>query len=229
VHTAENGEEGIKKATQVIPDLIVTDIMMPVMSGIEMAKAAFVNDTIRHIPIIFLTAKGNPDNQLEGIQLGAIDYLIKPVDIDILKSKIDNHIRIIRLNREKMRNIYLQTTDENIENTVDADFIKKAQKIILKSISDTSFDVSKLASDMALSKIQLHRRFKSVMDVSPGEFIRLTRLKTAYQHLTSGINNVSEIVLMTGFENHSHFTKIVKKQFGKTPQQIITENKNIKT
>lgn len=228
IHTAENGEEGIKKAIQVLPDLIVTDIMMPIMSGIKMVKAAFENESIKHIPIIFLTAKGSLDSQLEGMQTGAIDYIIKPVDIDMLKSKIDNHIRIIRLNREKNRRLYLQANNVSTENTIDADFVNKAQEIILKSISEASFDVSKLAFELSLSKIQLHRRFKSVMDVSPGEFIRLTRLKVAYQHLTAGINNVSEIVLMTGFENHSHFTKIVKQQFGKTPQQIIIESKKQK-
>lgn len=226
VYIAENGDEGLKNAKQYLPDIIMSDVMMPIMNGIEMARRIAETDTIKHIPLIFLTAKGNIESQLEGIQLGAVDYIIKPVDLDLLKSKINNQIRIIRVNQERTRNLYLHSEKQDTNQCIDNQLIEKAEEIVVSNMSDMSFDVTKLASEMALSKMQLHRRFKSIMDVSPGEFIRLTRLKKAYSHLTAGVNNVSEIVLMTGFENHSHFSKIIKQHFGKTPHQIIAESKN---
>lgn len=225
VYIAENGDEGLKNAKQYLPDIIMSDVMMPIMNGIEMARKIAETDAIKHIPLIFLTAKGNFESQLEGIELGAVDYIIKPVDLDLLKSKINNQIRIIRVNQERTRKIYLHSEKHEANQCIDNQFIEKAEETVVSNMSDMSFDVTKLASEMALSKMQLHRRFKSIMDVSPGEFIRLTRLKKAYAHLTAGINNVSEIVLMTGFENHSHFSKIIKQHFGKTPQQIIADSK----
>ena len=226
VYIAENGDEGLKNAKQYLPDIIMSDVMMPIMNGIEMARRIAETDAVKHIPLIFLTAKGSIESQLEGIQLGAVDYIIKPIDLDLLKSKINNQIRIIRVNQERTRKLYLHSEKQEINKCVDNQLIEKAEGIVVSNMSDMSFDVTKLASEMALSKMQLHRRFKSIMDVSPGEFIRLTRLKKAYSHLTAGINNVSEIVLLTGFENHSHFSKIIKQHFGKTPQQIIAECKH---
>ncbi|MEI7676125.1 MAG: two-component regulator propeller domain-containing protein [Bacteroidales bacterium] len=226
VYTAQNGEEGFQKAKIQNPDIIVSDIMMPVMDGIELAKLVFLNESTKHIPIIFLSAKGTLQNQFDGIQTGAVDYIVKPVDVDILKSKIHNQIRVIRANRERIRNLYLHSAETVIENTDESEFISKAQSIITANMSNNQFDVSLLASEMACSKMQLHRRFKTIMDTSPGEFIRLTKLKVAYNYLTSGSYNVSEIVMMCGFENHSHFTKMIKQHFGKTPKNIILETKN---
>lgn len=227
VYVAEDGESGLKTALQKVPDIIVTDVMMPVMNGIEMVKQLVEHETTRHIPIIFLTAKGSIENQLEGVQSGAVDYMVKPVDLEMLRTKIDNQARVIRLNREKVKLNYMNSLSEdrkdNNEGRIsqEEEFIRKAESIIQQYLSDTKFDVQKLASEMATSKTQLHRRFRSVMDVSPGEFIRLTKLKKAYFFLSEGIYNVSEVVFQTGFENHSHFTKLFKKYYGRTPQQLI--------
>ena len=228
VYTAENGEIGFQCAKKQNPDIIISDIMMPVMNGLEMAKLVFSTDSTKHIPFIFLTAKGSVENQFEGVKTGATDYIIKPVDVDILKSKIKNQIQIIRANRERVRSIYLHSEENVVDYTDESQFILKAQTIITANMSNSSFDVTVLASEMANSRMQLHRKFKAIMDTSPGEFIRLTKLKVAYSYLTSGKYNVSEIVLLCGFENHSHFTKMIKQHFGKTPQAILTESKTKK-
>ena len=226
VYTAENGEIGFQLAKKQNPDIIISDIMMPVLNGLDMAKLIFSNDSTKHIPFIFLTAKGSIENQFEGVKTGATDYIVKPVDVDILKSKITNQIQIIRANRERVRSIYLHSEESVVENPEESQFIIKAQAIITANLSNNNFDVSMLASEMANSRMQLHRKFKAIMDTSPGEFIRLTKLKIAYSYLTSGQYNVSEIVLLCGFENHSHFTKMIKQHFGKTPQAILTESKS---
>ena len=226
VYKAENGEEGFLKAKQLVPDIIVSDIMMPVMDGLEMAKLIFSNEATKHIPFLFLSAKGSTQNQFEGINTGAVDYIVKPVDMDMLKSKIYNQIRIIRANRERVRNLYLHSAENVTDNSDESEFISKAQTIISKNLSNNLFDVTILASEMACSKMQLHRRFKAIMDTSPGEFIRLTKLKIAYSFLLSGNYNVSEIIVLCGFENHSHFTKMIKQHFGKTPRTIIGESKD---
>lgn len=226
VYTAENGEDGFQKSKQFIPDLIVSDIMMPVMDGLEMAKMIYTNESTKHIPVLFLSAKGSLENQFEGINIGAVDYIIKPVDLDMLKSKINNHIHIIRSNRERVRNLYLHSSEPVADTSEENEFISRAHQIISENLSNSLFDVTLLASEMACSKMQLHRRFKAIMDTSPGEFIRLTKLKIAYNYLVSGSHNVSEIVLLCGFENHSHFTKMIKQHFGKTPRVIIAESKD---
>ena len=225
VYTAENGETGFHTAKKQNPDIIISDIMMPVMNGLEMAKMIYTTDSTRHIPFIFLTAKGSVENQFEGVKTGATDYIVKPVDVDILKSKINNQIQIIKANRERVRSMYLHSEESVAEHPDESQFILKAQEIITANLSNTNFDVSVLASEMANSRMQLHRKFKAIMDTSPGEFIRLTKLKIAYSYLTSGQYNVSEIVVLCGFENHSHFTKMIKQHFGKTPQTILTESK----
>ena len=227
VLTAKNGKEGLDAAFEVIPDLIISDIMMPVMDGYEMCKLIKNDERTSHIPIIMLTARTSEEKQLEGLETGANDYITKPFNSEILVRKIGNLLDI----RDKMREKFWATGNpiESIisrnSNAAEQQFLEKLFQIIDNNIDNENFDVDNIVKEMTMSRAQLFRKIKAITDQTVAEFVYSYRLhKSADMLLYSG-KSVSEVCYSVGFKNPSHFTTRFKKQFGVSPSDYVLKHK----
>jgi signal transduction histidine kinase/ligand-binding sensor domain-containing protein/DNA-binding response OmpR family regulator len=221
--TAKDGEEGLNIAVQTIPDLIITDVMMPVLSGIELCKRLRSQVITSHIPIIILSAKTNINEQIEGIVKGADVYMIKPFNVDILKVQVQ---RLIHL-KQSIYSKYLKETtlipQDAVTNKLDDEFMKKVMAFIEENLTNSDLNVDQLANCVSLSKVQTYRKVKAISGLSIVEFIRTVRLKKAAQLVLEGSLNFSEIAFETGFSTPSYFSKCFHDHFGKTPSEFAME------
>lgn len=220
VYTASDGEEGLKIALEVIPDLVLTDLMMPAMDGIQLAEVIKNDERTSHIPIILLTAKNEPQSRLEGLKTGADDYLTKPFSTEELKIRIANLIRVRKKLAEKYSERIVIFPDTNEERSLDEKFLSKAFQLVENQLSDFSLTVEKLADDIGLSRKQLFRKIKALTGLSPIEFIRDIRLKKAADMIRQKSDTVSQIGYASGFSDPSYFAKCFKKKFGMTPSEF---------
>ena len=217
VYQADNGLEGYEIAQNKMPDIIVTDIMMPVMDGIEMTKKLAGDASTDHIPIILLTAKSSDEAMLEGLEVGAVDYIIKPFSPDVLVHKIKN-ITSTRLRfKEKFKQEIILQPKEVTITSQEEKFLSKAMEVIEKHISDPAFDVSAFVSEMAMSRSVLYRKLDAVIGTSANEFIRQIRLKRAAQLLQTNQMKIADVSYAVGFNDPQYFSKCFSKEFGKTP------------
>ncbi|MEO1487291.1 MAG: response regulator [Bacteroidota bacterium] len=216
---AKNGEEGFKKALAQIPDIIISDIMMPIKNGVEMTQELKTNELTSHVPIILLTAKAGDENELKGIQSGADDYITKPFKNVLLKSKMENLLRI----RDKMRTRYSQEVilkPKDIAITPpDEHLLERIQSVLDEYLMKSSFSTEDFAAALGFSRMQLHRKLKALTGLSATEFIRSQRLKLAAQILENSEANVSEVCYQIGFNNLSYFAKCFKEVYGVSPSQ----------
>jgi signal transduction histidine kinase/ligand-binding sensor domain-containing protein/DNA-binding response OmpR family regulator len=222
---AENGQIGLDLALQKLPDLILTDVKMPVMNGLELCKYIKKDLKTSHIPLMMLSAKAMVKDKLEGIDSGADMYLSKPFDMDILKSSLAQLIssRQIMFNR-----YYTGITKETREKTttLDNEFIQKVLVFINENINESELSVEGLASKVFLSRSQLYRKIKTLTGVSVNEFIRNIRLEKAKELIELGDNNINEISYKVGFTSSSYFTKCFKAKFGHLPTQYPNSSKD---
>jgi signal transduction histidine kinase/ligand-binding sensor domain-containing protein/DNA-binding response OmpR family regulator len=221
VITAENGQEGFEKAVENIPDVIVSDVMMPVMDGFELCRTLKADERTSHIPVILLTARAEDESRVEGYEMGADGFIPKPFQMARLEARMRNLIE----SRNKLRQIFgKRLTMEPSEvsmNSIDETFIKKAIDVIEKYISEPELNVEMLCSKLGMSRSQAFRKFKAITDLSPVEFIRMIRVKRSAQLLTQRVGNISEIAYMVGFSDLDYFRKCFKEQFGVTPSKYI--------
>ena len=215
--TAENGAIGMQMALEQVPDLIISDVMMPVKDGIALTKALKEDERTSHIPIILLTAKAGDQNKLTGIDVGADDYISKPFNQKILKSKAANLIAL----RKKLRSRYSQEVilkpKDIAINSVDEQFLEKMQAVLDKQLVDSSFSAASFSKSLHMSRMQLHRKLKALTGLTTTEFIRSQRLKLAVQILRDSDINVSEVGYSVGFNDHAYFTKCFKEAYQTTP------------
>lgn len=222
---AKDGSEGLKIALDLIPDLIVSDIMMPSMDGIEMLKALRNNDKSNHIPVILLTSLHNEAQVLESYEVGADDYITKPFSPSILNARIQN----LLLSRKKMWEQYKQSENLNeyeeklSENPQKQAFIKKVNEIIMAHIADSEFNIEILAEELKMSVNQLFRKVKALMDTTPYNLIIQIRMTHAAQLLKGGNHNVSEIAFAVGYQELSNFSRAFKKYFNVSPRDFLTK------
>jgi len=224
VLTATNGAEGLTVALEKIPDIIVSDVMMPVMDGFDFCKKVKSDERTSHIPVILLTAKSSDENQIEGYETGADAYISKPFQMANLLARMKNLID----SRNKLREIFgkrlsLEPSDISM-NSIDEVFIRKAIDLIEKNISETELNVEMLCSKIGMSRSQAFRKFKAITNLSPVEFIRMIRIKRAAQLLIQKCGTISEIAYMVGFSDQDYFRKCFKDQFGITPSKFIENN-----
>lgn len=216
---AANGEEGINIAIAQLPDLILSDVMMPVKDGIALTQELKQHELTSHIPIILLTAKTGDDNELTGIDSGADDYISKPFNNALLKSKMANVLR----NRQKMRERYSQEVVLKPQDIAiappDALLLARIQTVMDGNIREASFSTEDFAKKLGFSRMQLHRKLKALTGLSATEFIRSQRLKLAAKMLEQSEATVSEICYQTGFNNLSYFAKCFKEAYGVPPSQ----------
>ncbi|MBN2348129.1 MAG: tetratricopeptide repeat protein [Bacteroidales bacterium] len=216
---APNGKDGYKMAREYVPDIIISDIMMPAMSGIQLVDKIKNDVTTSHIPIILLTAKNDIGTRLNSFEKGADDYISKPFDSAILKSRVENLLRLRKQLVEKFsKQFQLQPREISIENA-DQKFLQEAIFIIEKHISNPNLNVELLAMELGVSRTQLYRKLNALTDYPAKHFIRIIRLKRAAQILKQGQNNIAEVMDATGFSNYSFFNNCFKEYFGKYPKE----------
>ena len=222
IKEASNGESGIKKAVKYIPDIIISDIMMPKTDGIELCNTLKNDERTSHIPVIILTAKSGDTNEIKGLKTGADDYVVKPFNSDKLKIRVEKLIEL----RQKLQQRYSNNFELNdIKTTpVDQQFLTKLATVLNEHISDSSFNSKDLAKKMLLSRMQLHRKLKAITGFSTTEFIRNERLKLAINLLKDSDQTISEIAYQIGFNSPSYFIKCFKDVYKTTPSEFYSKN-----
>ncbi len=220
VQEAVNGKQGLQMAIDLVPDLIITDVMMPEMSGTELCTELRQEIATSHIPIIMLTAKAERDEKMAGLETGADEYLTKPFDTLELQVRSRNLIRQRQLLRERFAGEFVFKPSEVSVNSVDQDFLQKVLDTIENQLDDETFSVVELSQTMALSRSQLHRKLKALTNKSPNQIIRDMRLQRAHDLLEKKAGNASEVAFMVGFNSLAYFSKCFKDRFGKPPSEV---------
>ena len=226
IYEASNGGEGIKAAAEKTPDLIISDIMMPSIDGIEFCRRIKSDWQTSDIPVILLTAKASSESKIEGLEIGADDYLTKPFDSRELFTRIKNLLEQRMRLREKYSKDLNVLTGANRLSKTDDDFIKKALELIEKNLDKTNFGTEELARQLYVSRTQLHRKILSITEQAPGEFIRLIKLKHAAKLLIKGELSITQIAYEIGFSSPAQFTRAFTKQFNCLPSEFSSRNKS---
>jgi signal transduction histidine kinase/CheY-like chemotaxis protein len=222
---AENGKEGYELAIKYIPDVIISDLLMPVMGGDIFCKKIKKDERTSHIPFILLTAVTAKESEKEALKAGVDDYITKPFDINILKLKADNLLSLRNTLREKYKNdILLQPSPITLVSP-DEKFLKKAVDIIEKNISDPDFDIETFSSEVGVSRMQLYRKLEALTNMTVKEFIRDIRIKRAAQLLEQNKITVSEVIYHVGFRDMAYFRKCFREQYGASPSEYAAKFK----
>ncbi|MBN1155322.1 response regulator [candidate division KSB1 bacterium] len=219
---AENGAIGHKKANKIIPDLIICDIKMPVLSGTELCKMLRDDEKTAHIPVILLTAYSTNDFKIEGLNKGADAYLTKPFSVDVLEAQIANLLesrRKLRINFS--RKIQLEPQKVDIEDT-DAKFLQLVMDTIEKHMSDNELNADFLSKKVGMSRMQLYRKLRALTNQTVHEFIRSIRLKRAVQLLEQRRMTITEVAYEVGFNDLTYFARCFRKQYHKSPSEYIS-------
>ena len=225
---ANDGVEGLEKAKEYMPDVVVSDIMMPKMDGLEMLDRLRNDFQTSHIPIILLSAKSSVESQLEGMKYGADSYITKPFSPDILKAQIENLIlqrkRLAEHFSIEKRVISLSPT-EVVITSKDEEFLKKVMEIVEENISNTDFNIDQIASYAGLGRSTFFKKVKGLTGMSPVELVREMRIKRAHQLLISGEYSISEIAFQTGFNSAAYFSTCFKEKYNQTPSEYLLSRK----
>jgi signal transduction histidine kinase/DNA-binding response OmpR family regulator/ligand-binding sensor domain-containing protein len=221
---AANGADGLKLALQHQPDLVITDVMMPVMNGIELCRQMKSHLALNHIPVVILTAQTAPENKLIGYQTGADAYVEKPFNMEFLRIRIQNLLQAQEKTREKvLRDLITQPGEISIHSDDDR-MMEKLKDLLEENISNPDFDVESLSQEFSLSRFHFSRKIKQITGLSPKEIINSYRLKRAGQILQQNKLTVSEIAYMVGFDHPNSFSRAFKKYFNMTPTEYLSQN-----
>lgn len=224
---AKNGIEGLALATELIPDIIISDVMMPEMDGIELLGKIKSDDRTNHIPVILLTARKEEEHVIEGLEIGADDYITKPFNNSILRARIKNMLQ----SRKKMWDVFekskniSETTPDNNYISRNEPFIEKMTDIVVKNMANPEFDLEAFASQLKMSSGQLTRKSKAIMNMTPYNFIINIRMTKAAEMMKSSDKNITEIAFETGYQELSNFSRAFTKFFGKSPSQYLKDLK----
>jgi YesN/AraC family two-component response regulator len=218
---ATNGSEGFNSIISHMPDLIISDILMPEMSGIELCDKLKKDIRTSHIPVILLTARTADENKMEGFQSGADDYITKPFNMSLLIARINNILTIHLSLRRKYKNEELIQPDEVNVSSIDKQFMEKVKTIVEENYTNHLFGVKELSDEIGISRRHLLFKLKNLVDMTATNYIKVFRLKKAAQLLANKKASISEIVYETGFNDISYFGKCFTKYFGKNPSTYI--------
>ena len=215
--TAKNGEEGVDLAIEKVPDIIISDIMMPIKNGIELCNILKADERTSHIPIILLTAKAGEENEIEGIKTGADDYVTKPFHEDLLLLRVEKLVESRKnLQKRYSQEVILRPKDIAI-TPIDEQFLERMQKVLDEKLVESSFSIEDFSKAVGMSRMQLHRKLKALTGLSASEFIRSQRLKLAAQLLKKSEINVSQVGYSVGFNDHAYFSKCFREMYHTTP------------
>lgn len=218
---AKDGISGLEKAQQYLPELIISDVMMPGIDGYELCRKIKTDSKTNHIPVILLTAKVSPDDLKEGLLTGADYYMTKPFDAEMLLLRVNN---IVKSRKQyegfiENSNILLAPKKVNLE-TSEEEFLKQALRCIEDNMSNPEFGVEAFGEAMGISRMQLYRKLKVLTGSSANEFIKSMRMKRASQLLEIGDLNIAEVTYEVGFNDLKHFRACFKREFGVNPSQF---------
>lgn len=219
VFDAANGREGLEMARQHMPDVIVCDVMMPEMNGLEVVRALKSNLETSHIPVILISARSASAQVLEGLEAGAVAYLVKPFDFTILDAKIKIQLRAKEEARQQYRNVMLLEPDQPSPEDPDGKFVETLRDLIVQNLSDTDFGVEQIAFQMGVSVSGLYRKLKSLTGMTVNSFTKNLRMKRARQLLETGYYNVKEVAAEVGFDDPQYFSREYKKMFDESPSE----------
>jgi signal transduction histidine kinase/ligand-binding sensor domain-containing protein/DNA-binding response OmpR family regulator len=225
VTEAENGIEGIKIAKENISDIIISDVMMPSMDGLEFCSRIKSEWQTSDIPVILLTAKASPESKLEGLEIGADDYLTKPFNSKELFTRIRNLLEQRNRIRDKYKNEPDKIVGTNKLNKADNEFLERTLALVKENLDKTNFGTEQLAKELFVSRTQLHRKLISITGQPPGELIRNKKLKQAAKLLLEGRLSVTQIAYEIGFSSPAQFTRAFTKQFNCIPSEYSLKNK----
>ncbi len=230
---AADGQEGLSIATEQVPDLVVSDVMMPVMNGLDFCQKLKENMVTSHIPVILLTARALSQHQIEGYQSGADAYITKPFQADLLLARIYNLLK----SRKVLKNLWEKTVQQLTDRSTDAlgkavenpespegtssnTFLARFKGVVEEKMADSDLSVEEIGSELGLSRVQLYRKVKALTGLSPVELLRKARLDSAQQLLVSSDLSISEVAYKVGFSSPSYFSKCFKDEFGVVPGDI---------
>ena len=226
VETAPNGEKALEILRSNHIDLIISDIMMPVMNGYELCRAVKSDLDLSHIPVIFLTAKNDLNSKINGLKQGAEAYVEKPFSFNYLKEQVLSLLDNRRREREAFSKRPFFTVDNMQMNKSDEEFMNKVIGIIEENITDDNFGVERMAEILCMSRSSLLRKIKTLFNLSPVDFIRLIKLKKAAELIQEGKHRIGDICYLVGINSSSYFSKIFLKQFGMTPKDFEKQCQN---
>lgn len=219
---AEDGEEALKILEKEAVQLVVSDVMMPIMDGFELCKSIKANFEFSHIPVVLLTAKNAIQAKVEGLELGADAYIEKPFSKEYLQAQIASLLNNRNIIREYFASSPLIHIKNMAHSKADELFLEALNDTILKNIENTDLDVEKLSQIMNMSRITLYRKIKAISVLTPIELINMTRLKKAAELLAMGDYRIFEVSYMVGFSSQSNFARNFQKHFNLTPSEYMT-------
>jgi len=223
VQEARNGKEGYDRAIEIVPDLVISDIMMPQMDGMELCRALKKDVRTSHVPVILLTARAGADSKIEGLEIGADDYVTKPFETKELGARVHNLIEQRRMLRKKFSAGVVLKPGEVTVTSLDDTLLKKVMEIVERNIGNENFGVEDLARGVFLSRRHLDRKLRGLTNLPPSEFIRYMRLQRAYELLEKNAGSVSEIAFRVGFRSPAYFTTCFHERFGFPPSEIRSQ------
>jgi signal transduction histidine kinase/DNA-binding response OmpR family regulator len=220
IEVAGNGDIGIKKALKIMPDIILSDVMMPVMDGIEMLEKIKNDIRTSHIPVVMLTAKADIGSRLIGLERGADAYIAKPVDEKELHIQLKNLVELRKRLYERYASLekFPETSDVNIKK--EDEFVMKVRKVLETNLNDDEFGISKLCTMLAVSHAQLYRKFNSLCNITISDYFKALRLNKARELLLTTNLNVSEVAYATGFKSLPYFSREFTRKFSQSPRNL---------
>ncbi len=221
IYEAEDGNSALELATEKVPDLIISDVMMPGMSGIELCRLIKEKFETSHIPFIILSAKDALDNKLEGMESGADFYFAKPLSTDLLLLTVHNIFEQDKKLKQRYTNNFLSEATELVHSTKDKAFLNTIIQLVEDNIQDQDLDVDFLCGRLFISRTKLYQKIKSISDQSVAEFIRTIRLKKAIQIMTHEVISMNDVAERIGLQSSSNFSRVFKKEYGVSPSQYI--------
>ena len=220
-----DGREGLAEVLRSLPDLVISDIMMPEMDGNTLCTRIKTSPTTSHIPVVLLTAKNRDEDQLQGLETGADAYIVKPFNMDILRRTVVNLLtthRMLQLKygrndklEEQLDDVYLKSPDERL--------LERIMNVINKNLNNSDLSVDVIADEVGISRVHLHRKMKELTGQTPHDFIRNIRLKKAAQLLTNQSMNITEVMYACGFSNSASFSTTFKRFYGLSPRDYMSE------
>lgn len=231
IKTASNGVEALKELEGSLVDLVVSDIMMPDMDGIELLRVVRNNPEFSHLPVILLSAKTDVETKVDGLNTGADAYIEKPFSMEQIKAQIksilENRRRLQESFIKSPLDYYKKTSADDAKQTEKAEFIEKLNSMILENLTNPEFTIDSIAQEFAMSRSSFHKRIKGITGETPNDYIRIVRLSKSAELLASGKYQIVEVCYMVGFNTPSYFSKCFSKHFGKLPKEYINDlNKN---
>jgi CheY-like chemotaxis protein len=216
---AANGKTGWEATLAYMPDMIISDLMMPVMDGLELCRKIKTDARTRHIPFLMLTAKAGDENKLSGLQGGADEYLVKPFSREELMARVHNLLQLREHIRRQVRSTMLTQATPVQAVSAEEQFVLTARRLVEENLTNPALSVEWLAEQLNLGREQCYRKMMAITGIPPSAFIRKIRLHRAAQLLAAKWGPVSQVAYEVGFENLSHFSKAFKEQFGKLPSE----------